>query len=138
MYQHTTINMDRDDGFIINGGIHKGKWQCKKVLLRRRTCDGGAGVILDQSARWGTYDNGVGIIEAQALNFVTLASVSVRTAGRDASKARYICWRWWQGDRDMAVAAVGIWQLRQWGEGKGTMTPDQHRQGEGYAMVPSP
>jgi hypothetical protein len=32
-----------------------------KFLLRQGTCDGSARVIVDQSARQGTYDNGIGI-----------------------------------------------------------------------------
>jgi hypothetical protein len=63
--------MDGDDGDSIGDGIHEGKGQCEKVLLRQRTCDGGAKVFVDHCARQGTYNNGVGIgvgvVEAKSI-----------------------------------------------------------------------
>ncbi len=53
--------MEGDDGFIINDGIHEGKCPYKKVLLRQQTCDGCYSVVVEQSARGGTNNNGVGV-----------------------------------------------------------------------------
>ncbi len=53
--------MEADDGSIIKDGIHKGKFQYKKVFLRQQTCDCDAIFVVEQSARQGTNDNGVGI-----------------------------------------------------------------------------
>ncbi len=53
--------MDGDDGVSIDNGIHTEKGQCKYFLLRQWTCDSGARVVVDQIARQGTYNNGIGI-----------------------------------------------------------------------------
>ncbi len=65
--------MDGDDGVRVDDGIHKGKGQCNLFLLGQRICDGSARVAVDQSARRGTYHDGVGvgvgvgIVEAEGL-----------------------------------------------------------------------
>jgi hypothetical protein len=63
--------MDGDDGVSIDSGAHKGKRECKKVLLRGWTCDGGARDFIDRSERQGAYNNGVGIgvsiVEAKSI-----------------------------------------------------------------------
>jgi hypothetical protein len=53
--------MEGDYGFIINDGIHKGKRQYGKILLRWWTCEGGDSIVVEQSARQGTNNNGIGI-----------------------------------------------------------------------------
>jgi hypothetical protein len=51
----------------------KERGNMKKVLLRQRTCDGGARVCVDQSVRQGTYNDGIGIgfgvIEAKGIYY---------------------------------------------------------------------
>jgi hypothetical protein len=61
--------MEGDGEFIINNGIHKGKCQYGKILLRQQTCDGGDSIVVEQSVRQGTNDDGVGIgiVEAKGL-----------------------------------------------------------------------
>jgi hypothetical protein len=63
--------VDGDDGVSIDSGIHKGKGQCKKMQLSGWTCVGGARVFIDQSARQGTYNdgvgNGVGVVKAKVI-----------------------------------------------------------------------
>ncbi len=120
--------MDGDDGFIVNNGIHKGKLQCKKGLLSQRMCDGGARVVLDWSARQGTYDDGVGITKVAKTYFYNVG-ISV---GEDGKKGCF------QGKVNTLVEITRRYAygggggadmtMCQQGEGKGTMTPDQHRE----------
>jgi hypothetical protein len=67
-----------------------------------------------------------------------LASASAKKVRGDASVARDIRWRQWQGDRYMVGVAVWIQRLRLQGKGEGTMAPDQHRRGKGNGTMALP
>jgi hypothetical protein len=61
--------MDGDNGVSIENGIHEGKGRCKNILLMQQTCDGSAMVVVNQSGRQATYNDGVsiGIVKAVGL-----------------------------------------------------------------------
>jgi hypothetical protein len=90
--------MDGEGGVSIDNRILKGKGQCKKVLLRQWTCDDGVRVFVDQSARQGMYDDGIGIgvgisvgigigVEAKGIYYYDVQSAFARTSRKDASNA---------------------------------------------------
>ncbi len=80
--------------------------------------------------------------QSLGLIITMLASVLAKMAREDASNARNIHWKPWQGNKciaaAVAVAAVWIQQKHWWGKGKGAMAPDQDRWGEVNATMVSP
>jgi hypothetical protein len=80
--------MDGDNGVSIKDSLHKGKAR-QKLLVRQRTCNGCASVVVGLSARQGTYNDGISIGNIKA-KFLTLASALASMASKDASDARAV------------------------------------------------
>jgi hypothetical protein len=63
--------------------------------LRQWTCDGGCRVFVDQSARQGTYNDGIGvglgIVEAKSIYYYDVGISIGKNVRNDASNAMEVC-----------------------------------------------
>jgi hypothetical protein len=122
----------------LRGGIRSRHWEAALGGVWR--CRGGVGQRQRQKNMqlWRRYQHR----QSLGLIITMLASASARMAREDASNARDVRQKQWQGNKHIAeavvVVAVRIRQKRQRGKSKGMMAPDQHRQGEGNAIMVSP